>query len=239
MDDAEEVKTRNSEFLGKYCFVSSWTDIEEESIPFWGLYTKNMSGVRIKLRKCPFKTKTYSLPWFDNGKEFESYIPEKLMLRDDIYVYPTLPFLRKVEYTKDNNLIFPEPINYLIKKPNGKYDVKGNFNDINKYKRDSWQFQSEWRYSFFVIPHDEQGHIKMQLDANTSNLPFQYYDMQIDDDAFDNIEILIGPKMNPGDRELLKLLCEKYCPNAIIKESMLLINQKSLQIINPIICHLD
>lgn len=35
MDDAEEVKTKNSEYLGKYCFISSWTDLEEENIPFW------------------------------------------------------------------------------------------------------------------------------------------------------------------------------------------------------------
>lgn len=48
MDDAEEVKTKNSPFLGKYCFISSWTDIEAESIPFWGLYTDNMSGIRIE-----------------------------------------------------------------------------------------------------------------------------------------------------------------------------------------------
>ena len=62
MDDAEEMKTKNSEYLGKYCFVSSWTDDAKESIPLWGLYTYNMTGVRIKMRKNPFvfeQTKLY------------------------------------------------------------------------------------------------------------------------------------------------------------------------------------
>ena len=61
-DDAEEVKTKNSEFLGKYCFVSSWTDDENESIPLWNLYTYNMTGIRIKMCKNPFvfeQTKLY------------------------------------------------------------------------------------------------------------------------------------------------------------------------------------
>ncbi|RHM14500.1 hypothetical protein DWZ83_02405 [Amedibacillus dolichus] len=33
MDDADEVVTKNNEYLGKYCFVSSWTDLADESIP--------------------------------------------------------------------------------------------------------------------------------------------------------------------------------------------------------------
>lgn len=224
MDDAEEVKTKNSEFLGKYCFVSSWTDIEEESIPFWGLYTKDMSGVRIKMRKNPFMKNKYSFDWFDNGKEFSSYLPSSLMSRDDIYVYPTLPFLRKVEYTKRDDLIYPEPIKYLKRYPNGRCDIQGSFNDINRYKRDSWEFQSEWRYSFLIFPHDSFGRLDMHLEAGTNDLPFSFYDFSIEDEAFNDIEIVMGPKMNNGDKELLKLLCEKYCPKAVIKNSDLQIN---------------
>lgn len=61
MDDAEEVRTRNSEYLGKYCFVSSWTNQSDESIPFWGLYTHQMSGVRIRMRAYPFEKSTASM----------------------------------------------------------------------------------------------------------------------------------------------------------------------------------
>ncbi|MCH5281906.1 MAG: DUF2971 domain-containing protein [Lachnospiraceae bacterium] len=224
MDDAEEVKTKNSPFLGKYCFISSWTDIEAESIPFWGLYTDNMSGIRIKMQKYPFIKNTYRLYYYENGKEFDSYIPESLLSRGDIYAVPTLPFLRKVEYTQYNDLIYPKPIDYFTKNSDGTFNFEGNFNDINKYKRDSWAFQSEWRYGFVIFPHDKTGRLNMQFEANGDDLPFYYYDVPIADKAFDDIEIITGPKMNLGDKEILRLLCKEYCPKAIIKESELLIN---------------
>ncbi len=224
MDDAEEVKTKNSDYLGKYCFISSWTDIEQESIPFWGLYTSNMTGVRIRMRKYPFRKKKYSLSYYEEGKEFESFVPESLVARKDIYLYPSLPFLRKVEYTDNDDLIYPKPIDYLCKNSNGTFNLTGNFKNINKFKRDSWLFQSEWRYGFIVFPHDEKGCLNMQLKANAKDLPFYFYDFEINEEALGDIEILTGPKMNTGDKELLKLLCEKYCPQAVIKESQLQIN---------------
>ena len=224
MDDAEEVKTRNSEYLGKYCFVSSWTDQSDESIPFWGLYTHQMSGARIRMRACPFEKNTASLPYFDNGKPFDTYMPTSLLKRNDIYLYPTVPFLRKVEYTANDELIYPSPITYLKRHPDGRYDMQGSFNDVGKYKRNTWGFQSEWRYSIILFPHDNQGRLNLQLEANATDLPFYHYDFPIAEDAFLDIEITTGPKMSMGDKILLQSLVEKYCPTATIKNSSLLIN---------------
>lgn len=224
MDDAEEVKTRNSEFLGKYCFISSWTELEAESIPFWTMYTGKMSGIRIGMRKNPFEKNRIRLPYYENGKEFDTFCPKELSLRDDIYLYPTLPFLRKVEYTGNDDLIYPSPISYFKKNTDGTYDMEGNFDDINKYKRDCWDFQEEWRYGMLIFPHTSDGKLKLQLEANAKDLPFYFYDVRIAESAFRDIEILMGPKMNQGDKEILKLLVEKYCPSAIIKESVLKMN---------------
>ena len=224
MDDAEEAKTKNSEYLGKYCFVSSWTDQADESIPFWGLYTHQMSGVRIKMKKCPFNKNTASLPYYNDGKPFETYFPQSLIDRNDIYLYPTLPFLRKIEYTKNDDFIYPSPITYLKRNADGSYNIQGCFNDINRYKRDSWLFQSEWRYSMMIFPHDTLGKLNLQLEANTKDMPFCYYDFPISEEAFSDIEITTGPKMNAGDKILLQALVEKYCPTAQVKDSSLLIN---------------
>lgn len=224
MDDAEEVKTTNSEYLGKYCFVSSWTDISDESIPFWSLYTTQMSGVRIRMKKYPFEKSTYSLPYYAEGCPFETYIPASLFQRNDVYLYPTLPFLRKVEYTSDDTLIYPTPITSLNKQTNGRMIIQASFNDVGKYKRNTWAFQSEWRYSIILFPHDSQGRLNLQLEANSTDLPFYYYDCPISNEAFLDIEITTGPKMNMGDKILLQTLVEKYCPTAVIKDSSLLIN---------------
>ena len=221
MDDAEEVKTKNSAYLGKYCYISSWTDCAEESIPFWGLYTQQMSGVRIKMRKCPFNKSIVSLPYYDNGNPFETYIPKPLITRNDIYLYPTIPFLREVVYTTNDDLINPSPITLLERNPNGTYNIQGNFNDVGGHKRDSWRFQSEWRYSIIVFPRGNNGELNIHLEANISDMPFDHYDFTISDEAFSDIEITTGPKMSVGDKILLESLVKEYCPSAIIQPSSL------------------
>ena len=64
----------------------------------------------------------------------------------------------------------------------------------------------------------------MQLEANATDLPFYHYDFPIAEEAFLDIEITTGPKMNMGDKILLQSLVEKYSPTATIKNSSLLIN---------------
>lgn len=54
MDDLQEQKTSDVENLGKFVFISSWTEDDTESIPMWRMYTNPQSGVRIKMRKNPF-----------------------------------------------------------------------------------------------------------------------------------------------------------------------------------------
>ena len=53
LDDKEESSFENFRAAAKYIFVSSWTEEEKESIPFWKMYTRDMHGVRIKLPLDP------------------------------------------------------------------------------------------------------------------------------------------------------------------------------------------
>lgn len=223
MDDAEEMRTANSEFLGKYCYVSSWTDIEEESIPFWGIYTDKMTGVRLKMRKNPFVTNTVELDYFA-GEYVDTPCPKEILERYPVFLYPTLPFLRKVEYTEDNNRILPDVIDYIQVNPNGTCNFRGNFSDIGKYKRSCWSFQSEYRYSLFFIPHDGRGNFLMDLRANANDMPFWYLDLSISDDAYKDIEIMTGPRMSDGDKLILDSLVRTFCPSARIVRSKLKIN---------------
>lgn len=56
VDDIEEAITNDFGPLGKYFFVSCWTDNPEENIGLWKLYTKDMNGIRIEIDsdKIPF-----------------------------------------------------------------------------------------------------------------------------------------------------------------------------------------
>lgn len=59
VDDVTEGKSHDFDYISEYFFISCWTDLEEESIPFWNMYTPGIKGVRIKLpsslfNKCGF-----------------------------------------------------------------------------------------------------------------------------------------------------------------------------------------
>ena len=55
MDDINDGQSKDFETISQYVFASSWTYSNEESIPFWAMYTNDMHGVRIGLPKNPFK----------------------------------------------------------------------------------------------------------------------------------------------------------------------------------------
>ena len=48
MDDLQEQETADLKNVGQFCYISSWTDDVDESIPMWNMYTSINSGVRIK-----------------------------------------------------------------------------------------------------------------------------------------------------------------------------------------------
>ena len=49
VDDLEEALTSDFDDFGRVCFVSCWTDLEQESIEMWRSYTQGLPGVRIGL----------------------------------------------------------------------------------------------------------------------------------------------------------------------------------------------
>ena len=55
MDDLQEQQTADIENIGQFCYISSWTEDDTESIPMWNMYASLDLGVRIKLCKNPFK----------------------------------------------------------------------------------------------------------------------------------------------------------------------------------------
>ena len=48
MDDLQKKEASDIKNIGQFCYVSSWTDDETESIPMLNMYSSLDSGVRIK-----------------------------------------------------------------------------------------------------------------------------------------------------------------------------------------------
>ena len=227
VDDKEEILTGSGSNIGKYCFVSSWTDIEEESIPFWAEYTSNMSGVRIKLHTLPFNINYVSNSHYQKGVPFETYYPQELFDKENLCCYYMMPFCRRVQYTNDSEKIKIQDITHAEFVGDGQYkNIQASFMNVGKYKRKCWEFQSEWRYNMFFIPVDfETGSLNIDVSLDNMNLDFTYYDLPISEKVFSEMEIVTGPRMSAEDKARVVELINQYCPTAIVKESSLQIRR--------------
>ena len=63
--------------------------------------------------------------------------------------------------------------------------------------------------------------IVVQSLLNNKSLPFDYYDMKLKDDAFENLEISLSPSATESQETIVRALVDKYAHKAKIKESSL------------------
>lgn len=222
MDDLEEIKAKDLSEYGKYYYVSSWTDDKEEKLSLWNMYTRDMSGVRIKLHTLPFETYTYHIrEGIVDIVSDDNFFPQEFYKNDKfvpIY-YPNKSFVDRIEYTDDEALLCPQLISYNYDKNETSLDL----NILGHYKRKEWYFQDEIRYKILFLPVklNEMGDlniIKRNI-IEQKNMPFDSCFLKIKDKYFKEIEITKGHKMNEADSEILDLLVKNYCPTAFIKES--------------------
>lgn len=165
VDDKEEAKTQDMGNFGKYVNVSCWTEDSEESIPLWDLYTPNMKGVRIGLPRFPFKKYRFLAGEYNLAENVDTYIDLEWLYNTNCGgIIPQMPLLVKVEYTDDENKLFPkvrkcnddeELRNYIDNgtKNSGKnLSVSYSLKELGIYKRSNWSFQKEWRYIITSSP---------------------------------------------------------------------------------------
>lgn len=247
LDDMEEGGSKDPVDWRKYFFVSCWTATIEESIPLWSMYTKNMTGVRIKIRTEMFKKyfiDAESLPKFlkiaDTSSappgskiSLQTYMPYEEMHGEDYMVMPPSwrdefwPF--PVKYTDDESKLSQQLIKY-----NSETDqtTVSSF-EIAKYKRKVWSFQDEWRFRlhcYSAAPRNllgkigEKEYIDLMIRAVSTlgtGISREYFYLSLDEDAFNGIEILLGPKVDTAQEIIVRALVDTYCPSAKITSSNL------------------
>lgn len=143
MDDKQENQSGDIKNLGRFIYVSSWTDEKRESIPMWNMYASIESGVRIRLPKQPFMKHKISIEELKNifkapvtsngnGNGLETIIPLQEMLTEGfvssqamLNEVPLFP----VEYTDDVSKLYPK-----VYKPEEADRYSINFSLIGKCK---------------------------------------------------------------------------------------------------------
>ena len=222
-DDLEEAESKDLGRIGKFVFISSWTDIEKESIPMWSQYSGNMSGVRIGMQEYPFKIRRYNNE--EKGAPFESFLNLKKYYNENKMTFTgDQPLMLKVEYVEDNDKIQPQILTEGTDKDIEKFfrcepsKFTLSFDAVGKYKRTCWEFQSEVRYKIFGtpvgikekenIPAEQM--LKMQRETLRRVLdvsytpPYSALYLDLDEAAINNMEIVFGPRMNAAEKILLK-----------------------------------
>lgn len=216
VNDLTEAETNDFGNVGQYYFVSCWTDLEEESLPFWNMYTEKMSGVRIE----------FSFPILKTNKDGKIVLDSSTrQFNNTTYLFciPKHP-IEKVIYTKEKNP------NFWIKNEKILSDYNLEINDeIGMHKAKIWEFESEWRYIIMIIPTKRTNTIegiKTEYKITTPNISKKkdtvkinelYFDFN--EDSFNNMTVLLGPKCSDADFIIVEALLKQYNTNTKLKWS--------------------
>ena len=247
MDDPEECNfVSNGVNLGQYTFVSCWTEVKEESIPMWKMYTKEEWGIRISLEKeglfkayTDHEFKGQNKVVTEVGKEIHFLFDPKLKFNQTEYLPPFLTddydkchFYRKVQYVDDITAYAENCVQ--IPEDNENSEAITLITDkVGSYKHKRWAFQEESRFVMFFMPgnsfpyqHDGEKFFSVQRQIirdvkNNKSLNFSYYDMNLSENAFDHLVITMSPFCDKAQWAIVESLKDKYAPNAEIRRSNL------------------
>ena len=166
MDDPEESNfVSNGVSLGQYTFVSCWTEVKEESIPMWKMYTKDKWGIRISLEKeglfqtyIDHEYKGQNNVITEVGKDIHFLLDPKLRFNQTEYLPPFLTddydkchFYRKIEYVDDITLYADNCVQ--IPEDDGNSEaITLKTGKVGSYKHKRWNFQEESRFVMFFMP---------------------------------------------------------------------------------------
>lgn len=222
VDDMEESLTAEDLNLGKVCFVSCWTDLEDDTVDMWKNYTAFGKGVRIGLPKDFFVENLIS----DNTLDIYHDINKEY---DVSLSPPYVPTLSPVTYTKDESLI---KLSVLSRKKEdcdncGKKGISLVFETklLGKFKRDSWRHQSEWRYILINLPNQifqnnsDGRYLNNDLEVSISLMESDYRDLEFSSNVidykfsksvFDNLEILTSPLNSEKENQEIAEIIKKY-----------------------------
>lgn len=219
MDDMEEGTSSDEQSFANHIFVSSWTKSDKENIALWNMYAKNMHGIRIGIDDSFIvyeKDDNYKI-----DGEYQPIFPVKNIQspskNDSVIVLnwlsnDTLKNLIEVRYN-DAPRIF-----------NGIAGSK-RFDIISSTKSSYWKFQNEVRFILFATNKEsvsskiikQKDYVNVILNDILEDRGLQTsFDcnclfLNLKEDFFKNIEVLLGPATTESDRIITESLLNQYC----------------------------
>lgn len=217
VDDMEEGQVDIFGDMSKYIFVSSWTKDSFENVALWNMYTPNMSGVRIRIN------------------------PNKVVLsKDNSNSVMNINSNKKILAFENNS--FLENVEYLDNPRVGLFSDEGNISRkeisrLGKVKSKIWAFQNEVRFILMGLPAQKVDYLGNILSLENSfyesivhkvDSNINFIDLKLNDEIWDNSEILLGPNTDLGDDRIVRSLIKTYHPksNIYVSKSSIKIRPK-------------
>lgn len=203
VDDTEEGKTDDFGDLGKFIFVSCWSKSSEENIALWNMYSDKMTGIRLELDSDDIT--------FKRLYEGSSLISQVINLKEHEYAWlfgDKNRNLIEVDYSKKNvtNLIFRDEMNRPIIQ----------INNIAACKNKLWEFQEEVRFILIAAKTNMKSKIgilkSILYDSKTTSINDDCLYLQLSEENFKNLKILLGPKTRKSHEIICEALVEKFLP---------------------------
>ncbi|MDE7438006.1 MAG: DUF2971 domain-containing protein [Muribaculaceae bacterium] len=196
----------------------------------WNKRYIQSNGIEIFAQGFPSTQKdcTY-IPYYIRHGEYNP------RLRSGLAIMPPQPndnFLTIVEYVDTLNNIYDDQIKVKHNTDN-THNFRFNTHIGYKKKKD-WSFQNEARFVLMLMHTLPQKWNGLIIDApnycfteyefppiDSEGNELKYYDIEIDEDAFDYLEVIAGPETDDNDKRIIKDLLSKFAPNAQFRNSSL------------------
>ena len=239
VDDVREAQEHAGINFGQYFFVSCWTTQNEESIPQWNMYSKNMQGVRLELPKYPFNVNYLQSNPEITGMVWDGVAASPLTLEElsgNTYFIQPLGvnenFSDHVNYVENVTEIYQKSINKTVKSGGGVNVKIENFFNLPKLKSIDWKFQKEYRFSLFAMPLPEgarnikkspKGIGELMSSSIIQNIDpkVSYVDVKLSREALSKIVVRTGPLCSEAGKICVEAIVSHLAPGAKIKNSSL------------------
>jgi hypothetical protein len=216
LNDPMEGQSRDLPGIGSFVFVSCWTGSEEESLPLWNLYTRDMRGCRVRLPSNPFDGK--ALPG-STGENPQIHLSTPALYQDgtgdgELSVVHSVYGPERVNYTSDEAMLRPS----LVVEEQDDY-AKFDALKIGLAKGSAWEFEQEWRYRINTSPEGEcfgraenEGgdRIPPFLDLQTHPPLSNSIDVQLARSSLMGLEVMLGPRARDGEKVIADALVGRF-----------------------------
>lgn len=224
-----------------YTYVSCWTERDIENIPLWHMYSKGGIGVRItldkdcidwdKMLKSGYLRMEYGTrpPINANQGCMKTLAIRPYTIFGDINTSKCFHNIVYIKEMSDDKIITIGYNKTLVNKHLSETEFE---NYIGLYKDNRWDFQKEVRFRIFAVPGIVENlsfnELSKIIEQERSN-PIDHFDLPLKESALKNIKITLGPNSSESASIMLKLIIDKFAPNAKIMPSTLNSNIKLYQ----------